>query len=62
MRRSTTSISVGSESISMRSCDAGLVDEVDGLVGQEAPGEVAVGQHGRGHERASWMRTPWWTS
>ena len=51
MRRSTTSISVGIESISMRSFDAGLVDEVDGLVGQEAAGEVAVGQHGGGDER-----------
>ena len=28
-----------------------LVDEVDRLVGQEAVGEVAVGQHGRGDER-----------
>ena len=50
MRRSTTSISVGIESISMRSRRRGLVDEVDGLVGQEAAGEVAVGQHGRGHQ------------
>ena len=29
---------------------AGLVDEVDGLVGQVAVGQVAVGQVGRGHE------------
>ena len=28
-----------------------LVDEVDGLVGQEAAGEVAVGEHRRRHER-----------
>ncbi len=28
-----------------------LVDEVDGLVGQEPAGEVAVGQHGGGDER-----------
>ena len=28
-----------------------LVHQVDGLVGQEAPGEVAVGQHGRRHQR-----------
>ena len=35
----------------MRSLDAGLVDQVDGLVGQEAAGEVAVGQHGRGDQR-----------
>ena len=28
----------------------GLVDEVDGLVGQEAAGEVAVGEHGGGDE------------
>ena len=35
----------------MRSLRRRLVDEVDGLVGQEAPGEVAVGQHGGRHER-----------
>ena len=29
----------------------GLVDEVDGLVGQEARGDVAVGQRGGGHQR-----------
>src|SRR3546814_11451758 len=29
---------------------AGLVDEVDGLVGQVPVGAVAVGQVGRGHE------------
>ena len=29
----------------------GLVDEVDGLVGQEPAGEVAVGEHGGGDER-----------
>ena len=29
----------------------GLVDEVDRLVGQEAVGDVAVGEHGRGDER-----------
>ena len=28
-----------------------LVDEVDGLVGQEAVGDVAMGQHRRGHQR-----------
>ena len=46
MRRSTTSISVGTESISMRSELAGLVDQVDRLVGQVATGEVAVAEHG----------------
>ena len=30
----------------------GLVDEVDGLVGQEAIGEVAVRQHGCADQRA----------
>ena len=30
---------------------ARLVDEVDRLVGEEAPGDVAVGEHGRRHER-----------
>ena len=29
----------------------GLVDEVDGLVGQEAVGDVAMGEHRRGHQR-----------
>ena len=30
----------------------GLVDQVDRLVGQEAVGDVAVGEHRRGHDRA----------
>ena len=29
----------------------GLVDEVDGLVGKEAIGDVAIGEHGRRHQR-----------
>ena len=29
----------------------GLVDEVDGLVGKEAIGDVAIGKHGRRHQR-----------
>ena len=37
---------------------AGLVDEVDGLVGQVAVGDVAVGQVGRGHERLVGDRDP----
>ena len=37
---------------------AGLVDEVDGLVGQEAVGDVAVGQVGRGDERLVGDRDP----
>jgi hypothetical protein len=52
IRRSTSSSSVGSESISIRSPARRLVDEVDRLVGQEAVRDVAVRQHGRGHERA----------
>jgi hypothetical protein len=36
------SSSAGTLSISVRSLRAGLVDEVDGLVGQEAVGDVAV--------------------
>ena len=35
-----------------------LVHEVDRLVGQEAVGEVAVGQHGCVTSAESWMRTP----
>ena len=42
--RSAASTSSGMESISMRRRLAGLVHEVDGLVGQEAVGDVAVGQ------------------
>ena len=37
---------------------AGLVDEVDGLVGQVTVGDVAVGQVGRGHERLVGDRHP----
>ena len=37
---------------------AGLVDEVDGLVGQEPVGDVAVGQVGRGHQRLVGDRDP----
>jgi hypothetical protein len=40
----------------------GLVDQVDGLVGQEAVTDVAVAERGRGNDGASVMRTPWWTS
>ncbi len=35
----------------MRRRRAGLVDEVDGLVGEVAVGDVAVGEVGRGHQR-----------
>ena len=42
----------------MRRRRAGLVDEVDGLVGQVAVGDVAVGQVGRGHERLVGDRDP----
>ena len=34
----------------MRRRDGGLVDEVDGLVGQEAVRDVAMREHGRRHE------------
>ena len=61
MRRVIWSSSVGMESISMRSLDARLVDEVDGLVGQEAPGHVAVRQHGRGHQRGVLNAHAWCT-
>lgn len=29
-----------------------LIDQVDGLVGQEAVGDIAIGEVGGGHERA----------
>ena len=51
MRRSTTSISVGIESISMRRRDAASSIEVDGLVGQEPAGDVAVAE--------AWRRRRW---
>ena len=51
MRRSTSSISVGIESISMRSARGRLVDQVDRLVGQEAVGDVAVRERRRGDDR-----------
>ena len=51
MRRSTSSISVGIESISMRSSRRGLVDQVDRLVGQEAVGDVAAREQRRGDDR-----------
>ncbi len=50
IRRSTSSISVGMESISIRRRDGGLVDQVDRLVGQEAVGDVAV-RKGRGGDQ-----------
>ena len=41
---------------------AGLVDEVDGLVGQVAVGDVAVGEVGRGDQRLIGDRPRWWAS
>ena len=42
---------------------AGLVDQVDRLVGQEPAGDVAVATAPRPPTSAeSWIRTPWWTS
>jgi len=51
-RRSTSSISVGSESISMRIFEAASSDQVDRLVGQEAVGDVAIGERRGGDQRA----------
>ena len=48
--RSSLSISIGMESIWMRERCAGFVDEVDGLVGQEAVGDVAVREDGGGDD------------
>ena len=56
------SISAGMLSISILILRGRLVDEIDGLVGQEALGDVAVRERRRGDEGASWMRMPWWTS
>ena len=52
MRRSISSSSSGLESTAMRTRLAGLVDQVDGLVGQEAVGDVAVGEGGGGDDGA----------
>jgi hypothetical protein len=49
--RCSSSISTGRLSISMRSRDGRLVDEVDRLVGQEARRDVAVGQRRRRDQR-----------
>ena len=51
MRRSTSSISTGIESISIRRRRRRLVDQVDRLVGQEPPGHVAVRQDRGGDQR-----------
>ena len=62
-RRSSSSSSIGIESISMRSRRRRLVDEVDRLVGQEALGDVAVATASAAATSAeSVIRTPWWTS
>ena len=50
MRRSSRSSASGLESISMRMRAAGLVDQVDGLVGQLPVGDVAVRQRRRGDD------------
>ena len=49
--RSTSSISVGMRVDLDAQARGGLVHQVDGLVGQEAVGDVAVRERGRGHER-----------
>ena len=51
IRRSTSSISVGTDDSSIAMPRRRLVDEVDGLVGQEAVGDVAVRQRRRGDQR-----------
>ena len=48
---STSSISIGIESISMRRRDADSSIRSIALSGQEPAGDVAVGQHGGGHQR-----------
>ena len=40
----------------------GLVDEVDGLVGQPARGDVPLDRIAAATSAESWMRTPWCTS
>ena len=42
MRRSSSSSSAGIESISIRSFDGGLVDQIDRFVGKESIGDVTV--------------------
>ncbi len=50
MRRSSSSISMGMEPICEAQRGAGFVDQIDGLVGQEAVGDVAVREHGGGDD------------
>ncbi len=49
-RRSMLSISIGMLPIWILQRGAGFVDQIDGLVGQETVGDVAVREHGRGHD------------
>ena len=51
IRRSTSSISVGMLSISIRRLRSGLVYQVDRLVRQEPVGDIAVREHRRRHQR-----------
>jgi hypothetical protein len=52
MRSSNSRSSGGADRDREAQACAGLVDQVDRLVGQEAVGDVAVGQVGRGHDSA----------
>ena len=60
MRRSTSSISMRHRVDLDAQPRGGLVDQVDGLVRQEAVGDVAVARAAAAATiAASWMRTPW---
>jgi hypothetical protein len=58
MSRSTSSNSAGLLSICHAQAAGGFVDQVDGLVRQEAVADVTMAERGRGDNRASVMRTP----
>jgi hypothetical protein len=63
MRRSSSSISSGLEVDLHPQARRRLVDQVDGLVRQEAVGDVAVASSvAAATSAASVMRTPWCTS
>jgi hypothetical protein len=61
-RRSTTSISVGRLSISMRSLEAASSTRSMALSGRNRPVRYRSESTAAATSAASWMRTPWWTS
>ena len=61
-RRSSTSTSVGMESISMRSREAASSTRSMALSGRNRPVTYRSESTAAATRAESWMRTPWWTS